>query len=46
MVRLVHHLHATVASCSTAGLNLLFPPRCACCGADLTGNRDRLLFQS
>ena len=44
MDRLVHRLHSTTASCWTAGLNLLFPPRCAYCDADLTGNQDQLLL--
>ncbi len=39
--RLVYHLRRRVAA---AGVDLLYPPRCACCDSELMGNHDELLL--
>jgi len=44
MPRLVHHLRRSAAGFWATGLNLLFPPRCACCNADLSQAEDGLLL--
>jgi ComF family protein len=43
VVRLVHHFRRTAARFAAAGLNLLFPPRCLWCQADLPPSQDGLL---
>lgn len=44
MARLVRYFRRSTARFSMAGLNLLFPPRCVYCDADLAENRDGLLL--
>jgi ComF family protein len=44
VARLVHHFRRRTARLAAAGLNLLFPPRCAFCNADLPAGRDGLLL--
>lgn len=44
MPQLVHHVRRRAARCATAGVNLLFPPHCAYCHADMAGNRDGVLL--
>ncbi len=41
---LVRHFRRAARGLGTAGLDLLFPPRCACCDADLPSGRDGLLL--
>ena len=44
VARLVRNFRRVGARFSRAGSNLLFPPRCACCDADLPSSRDGLLL--
>ncbi len=41
-VHRVHQLRQNARRMAAVGTNLLFPPRCVNCGADLPDNRDRL----
>jgi ComF family protein len=44
MAQLANPLRRGAACITAAGLNLLFPPRCACCEADLPAHHDDLLL--
>lgn len=44
MTRLGHRLHRNAVDLATAGLKLLFPPRCAYCDADLPPEQHDLLL--
>jgi len=44
VARLVHHFRRSASRFATAGLNLMFPPRCAWCEADLGPEQDGLLL--
>jgi len=41
---MVRHVRGGVAQWTRKGLNLLFPPRCACCSAGLSDGRDDILL--
>lgn len=44
MAELVHRFRRSGAGLATAGLRLLYPPRCACCDAELLPAQDDLLL--
>jgi ComF family protein len=44
MARLVQSLRRNARRLVSAGLDLLYPPRCACCGADLRPSDDGILL--
>lgn len=44
MAQLVHRLRRSGAGLATAGLGLLYPPRCACCDAEMLPAGDDLLL--
>jgi len=42
--RMLHRVRGGVAQWTRRGLDLLFPPRCACCRAELSDDRDDILL--